>query len=93
MSLNYSNNIIADVRCTGSRLQKGVGQYLLQFVLLFEIRAWTDQVLRFENAIAKVSVGDSQSSFAVLGVPVPESPVFFRTTPNFRHLQWSFEFS
>ena len=83
MSLTYSSQIIGNARYAGFHLQKGIGHYLLGFIVAFEIPAYRDrQEYRFKNALAKVFAGASQSSLALLGLATPGSPVLIRTTEN-----------
>jgi hypothetical protein len=79
MSINYSNQIIADVRCTGLNLLRGLGTYLLQFSLSFDVKAWADKQLHFKNASIKVLAGTSAASQLVVGFAVPELPVTLTT--------------
>lgn len=82
MSITWSSQIIADVRCAGVNIQPGIGIVLLRFSVLFDVKARQDQTLRFADARIQVLAGTSASSQQVLGIALPEAAVMIATAPN-----------
>lgn len=90
MSINYSSNIIADVRCQNVFLIPGVGVYFLGFNLNFDIKA-RENILRFHDASAKVFVSTTNTPQRTLGVAFPESPVLIQSVKYSNSRQSQFE--
>lgn len=90
MSINYSSNIIADVRCQSIFLVSGVGAYFLGFNLNFDVKA-RENILRFHDASAKIFVSAANTSQKILGVAFPESPVLIQSIKYSISRQYQFE--